>query len=192
MTERQIRELLKRPMEDTMTKVEGVYAKFEALEEEIAHCYFLLHERFIANPRLSRFWAEAALDEMQHSSILRFCRERGLMAEVDVDSATAARIDELLDVVKNIVSDPEVTVDEAFYASLLLESSELDETYEHLTRALAKDHLLLHQAIEAGMRSHHGNFIDGAEEFSVDKAVVEAFKAFGEKRNTRIEKGRFT
>jgi hypothetical protein len=30
-----------------MTKRETLYAKFEGFEEEIAHCYFLLHERFI-------------------------------------------------------------------------------------------------------------------------------------------------
>ena len=168
-----------------MTRLEGLYTKFEAFEEELAHCYFLLHERFIANPRLSKFWAEAALDEMQHSSILRFCRERGLMAEVGVDAGTATHLDELLDVVKNIVSDLEVTVDEAFYASLLVESSELDEVYEQLTRALAKDHLLLYQAIQASMRSHYGSFAAGAEEFSADKAVVEAFRAFGETRKAR-------
>ncbi len=174
-----------------MTRLESLYTKFEAFEEELAHCYFLLHERFIANPRLSKFWAEAALDEMQHSSILRFCRERSLMTETAIDPATAARLDDLLDVVKNIVSDPEVTADEAFYASLLMESSELDESYEQLTRALAKDHLLLYQAIQASMRAHHGNFAAGAEEFSSDKAVVEAFRAFRENRKTRIEKGRF-
>jgi hypothetical protein len=67
-----------------MTKRETLYAKFEGFEEEIAHCYFLLHERFIANPPLAKFWAEAAIDELQHCSILRFSRERGLMADVNV------------------------------------------------------------------------------------------------------------
>ena len=40
--------------EDTMTKRETLYARFERFEEQIAHCYFMLHERFIANPALAR------------------------------------------------------------------------------------------------------------------------------------------
>ena len=63
-----------------MTKTETIYAKFEGFEEELAHCYFLLQGRFIANPPLARFWIDAAMDELQHCSILRFCRERGLMS----------------------------------------------------------------------------------------------------------------
>jgi hypothetical protein len=130
---------------------------------------------------------EAAMDELQHHSILRFCRERGLtVADFDVDSIAVEHIDELLDTVKDMVRDPEVTADEAFYASLLMESSELDDIYEKLTRALAKDHFLLYQAIHADLRSHFDNFAAAAEEFSGDKGLAEAFRAFG-----RTEKHKF-
>jgi hypothetical protein len=163
-----------------MTKVDAIYTRFEAIEEQLAHCYFLLHERFIANPRVAQFWAEAALEELQHQSILRFCRERGLItADVEVDWNTAENIEGLLDRVKDMISDPEVTVEEAFYAALLMESSELDDVYERLTRSLAKDHLLLYQAIHASLRSHYDTFADGAEEFSGDRGLAEAFRAFG-------------
>jgi len=40
-----------------MTTCKQIYARFEALEERLAHCYFTLHERFITNPPLARFWA---------------------------------------------------------------------------------------------------------------------------------------
>ena len=53
-----------------MAKRGVIYAKFEAFGEQLAHCYFLLQERFIAEPVLSRFWAEAALEELQHHSML--------------------------------------------------------------------------------------------------------------------------
>ena len=165
-----------------MTKVDAMYSKFEAFEEQLAHCYFRLHEHFIANPPLAKFWAEAAMDELQHSAILRFCRERGLtVTDFDIGRLTMERIDDLLDTAKDIVNDPEVTVDESFYASLLMESSELDEIYEELTRGLAKDHLLLYQAIHAGLRAHFDSFADAALEFSGDKGLAEAFRAFGKK-----------
>src|SRR5262249_58278265 len=72
LTERQILRFAKLTAEDTMTQREAIYTRYEKFEEELAHCYFLLHERFISDPALARFWAEAAMDEMQHFSMLRF------------------------------------------------------------------------------------------------------------------------
>jgi hypothetical protein len=176
VTERQILTSSAGFEEDTMTKRETLYARFEGFEEQIAHCYFLLHERFIANPPLARFWAEAAMDELQHCSILRFCRERGLMSDVNIEPKVAVHVEQLLETVKGLAADPEVSVEEAFYASLLMESSELDEAYEMLTSGLAKDHPLLFEAIHAGLRSHHDAFADAADQFSGDRGFAEAFK----------------
>src|SRR5215510_11962458 len=83
-------------IEVTMTSKE-IYAKFEALEEEVAHCYFVFHERFLFNAPLAKFWVDAALDEMQHASILRFCREHGLFGHIDSVPTVAKNINELLD-----------------------------------------------------------------------------------------------
>lgn len=159
-----------------MTKRESIYAKFESFEEQLAHCYFLLHERFITNPPLARFWMDTALDELQHASILRFCRDRGLMGEVSLDVKTAEQVEHLLETVKGLAMDPEVSIEEAFYASLLMEASELEEVYEKLTAALADDHPFLFEAIHAGLRSHHGAFEDAIEKFSGDRGFLEAFR----------------
>ena len=86
---------------------------------------------------------------------------------------------ESVETVKGVATDPEVSVDEAFYASLLMESSEIDEVYEKLTGALAKDHPLLFQAIHASLRSHHGAFADAAKKFSSDRGFVGAFTDLG-------------
>ena len=162
-----------------MAKRDAIYEKFETIEEQVAHCYFMLHEHFIANPPLAKFWVEAAMDELQHNSILRFCRERGLMSDVDIDREAVEKIEQFLETVKGIIADPDVTIEEAFYASLLLETSELDEVYEKLTRVLAADHPLLHQAIHASLRSHHQVFVEGAERFCADRGSVEAFRKLG-------------
>jgi hypothetical protein len=176
LTERQFFGLASPTREDKMTRNQNIYAKFEAAEEQFAHCYFVLQDRFIANPALAKFWAEAALDELQHSSILRFCRERGFIADVDLEPKTLNHIEELLETVKNIVGDPDVSVEEAFYASLLMEASELDDAYEKLTASLAKDHRLLFEAIHASLRAHHGTFADAAKEFCGDRGIAEAFR----------------
>jgi hypothetical protein len=178
LTERQFQALAGHISEDGMAKLDAIYAKFEALEEELARCYFLLQEKFITNPRLARFWAEAALDELQHASILRYCRQQQLFEMEPVDRGAAERVDDLLDTVKSIVSNHGVTVDDAFYAALLIESSELDDTFRKLTRPLAKNHTLLYETIRDNFQSHHDKFAEAAAEFTNDRAYVEAFRAF--------------
>lgn len=171
-----------------MTKAD-VYAKFEALEEEVAHCYFIFYERFIANTPFAKFWAEAALDELQHASILRFCREHELLAKADIDIRVADKIDHLLDPIREAVARPKLTVDEAFSAALIVESSELDESYQKLTRPLVQAHMILYQAIQTNLRLHHYNFAEAAAEFCKDQTFAEAFKALARtERRTLVER----
>ena len=154
-----------------------VYARFEALEEEVAHCYFIFYEHFIRTPVLAKFWVEAALDELQHASILRFCREHNVFSIGNVGHPTADRVDQLLDTVRDIVGRARLSVDEAFSAALVIESSELDDAYQELTRPLAQAHLLLYQAIQTNLRLHHYNFAEAAAQFCNDKAFSEAFRS---------------
>jgi len=58
-----------------MTRTQAIYGRFEVFEEQLAHCYFVLHERFIADPPLAKFWADSAMEELEHFSILRFCHK---------------------------------------------------------------------------------------------------------------------
>jgi hypothetical protein len=152
-----------------------LYEKFEALEEQVAHCYFVFHERFLSNSRLAKFWVDAALDEMQHASILRFCREHELFGRIDDAPAVAGKIDELLDILRDAARKPNITIDDVFAAALIVESSELDEAYEKLTRPLVQAHLILYEAIQSNLRLHHYNFAEAAEEFCRDKTYADAF-----------------
>src|SRR5690348_16898986 len=179
LTERQILRFAKLSAEDTMTKREAVYTRYEKFEEELAHCYFLLHERFISDPSLARFWAEAAMDEVQHFSMLRFCREHGAMADDTPDLRTTANIEDLLETVKSLVASPEISIEEAFYAALLMESSELDEIYGRLVKGLERHHPLLLQGIRASLRSHVHGFKEAAERFCKDRGFIEAFRNMG-------------
>ncbi len=162
-----------------MTNREATYAKYETFEEQLSHCYFVLHERFIANPPLAKFWVEAAMDELQHFSILRFCREHNLMSDVEAAAEETAKVEDLLETVKGIVSDPEITVEEAFYASLLIESSELEAIYDKLIAGLQANRPLLYQAVHASLRSHHRAFTEGAEQFCSDRGFADAFRNMG-------------
>jgi hypothetical protein len=154
---------------------QDLYAKFEALEEEVAHCYFVFHEQFLFNSPLAKFWLDAALDEMQHASILRFCREHNLFGQISDVEAVARKIDELLDVLRSTASKSKISIDEAFAAALIVESSELDEAYSKLTSPLVQAHLMLYEAIQSNLRLHHYNFAEAAEQFCRDKAYANAF-----------------
>ncbi len=152
-----------------------IYEKFEALEEEVAHCYFVFQERFLFNGPLAKFWIDAVLDEMQHASILRFCRDHQLFGEVNDAPAVANNIDGLLDTLRVAASKTKITVEDAFAAALIVESLELDEAYEQLTRPLVQAHLMLYEAIQSNLRLHHYNFVEAAEQFCRDKSYADAF-----------------
>jgi hypothetical protein len=164
-----------------MTKRQMTYSKFEAFEEQLAHCYFMLHERFIANPPLAKFWGDTAMEELEHHSILRYCREHDLMTDTDIEPHTTEHIQQLLETTAGIAGDPDVSVPEAFYAALLMESSELEEVYEKLIAVLSKDHRMLYDAIHASLRSHHASFADAAKRFCSDRGFSEAFHNLGRK-----------
>ena len=159
-----------------MRQSETTYSRFEAIEAQIAHCYFLFHERFIHNPRFSQFWLEMALQELRHSAMLHFCREHAYLAETDINVNAARKAEQLLDVIKGVATDPDVSIDEALYASLLVESSELEDVYEKLTAALKDHNELLYSAIHKGLQAHQDTFAEAAAEFASRPALVRAFK----------------
>jgi tRNA isopentenyl-2-thiomethyl-A-37 hydroxylase MiaE len=163
-----------------MTKREAVYTKHERFENELAHCYFLLHRRFIAEPALSRFWSDAAREELEHFSILRFCREHQAMTNIELDPNAVQDIEDVLETVKNVVTDSNVTVDEAFFAALLIESTEMDKIYGKLSSGLQKDHPVLYQAIQASLLTHYLDFEQGAEKFCKDRKFIDAFRKMGD------------
>ena len=159
-----------------MRQSETTYSRFEAIEAQIAHCYFLFHERFIPNPRFSRFWLEMAMQELQHSAMLQFCREHTCMSEADVDVNASRNIEQLLDVIKGVATDTDVSMDEALYASLQIESSELEDVYEKLTVGLKDHNELLYEAMHKDFQAHQEAFAEAAAEFASRPALVRAFR----------------
>jgi hypothetical protein len=137
-----------------MIRSETTYRRFEAIEAQIAHCYFLFHERFIRNPRFSQFWLEMAMQELQHSAMVQFCREHACMGDADVNVNASRNIEQLLDVIKGVATDPDVSMDEALHTSLLIESSELEDVYEKLTDAVKDHNELLYRAMHKDFQAH--------------------------------------
>ena len=71
---------------------------------------------------------------------------------------------------------PDVSIDEALYASLLVESSELEDVYEKLTTALKDHNELLYKTLHKDLLAHQDRFADAAAEFASRPALVRAFK----------------
>jgi hypothetical protein len=158
-----------------------LYNKIEGYENQLGHVYIRFHERFKNYPAVAKFWSEAALEEMQHGGILRFCREHGSFTAEEIENLTCEHIAELLETVSSVADKSDLTVNEAFYASLLMEASELDEVYSKLTRGLLPNHPLLYESIKANMLSHHARFADAADRFLADPAFVTAFRNLAQK-----------
>jgi hypothetical protein len=165
-----------------------LYSKIEGYENRLGHVYIGFHERFKDRPDLARFWSDAALEEMQHGAILRFCREHGNLTSAVVDDLICDHIESLIETVASVARKPDLSVNEAFYASLLVEASELDDLYARLIEGLLPDHRLLYESIEANLRSHHVRFAEAADRFLSDPAFVAAFRNLSRKHHKEINR----
>lgn len=154
----------------------AIYETFEGFEMQAADLYVVISRRFAEHARLSWFWAEMALEELEHSSMLRLCREYGL---VDDDGVNDALLGSIRDVLKRAAAAgarPGLTVTEAFRLALEIESCELERAYEKLTRPLYRPYPFLQEALHQGMRDHQRRFAKAIIEFSDDPTLAEHFE----------------
>jgi hypothetical protein len=153
-----------------------VYVWFLGLEERVADIYFLFRQKFTADVRLARFWTEAALEKLQHGSILRFCCEHGLFGSVEIDPTESKQLEEMLEEVSALALGADLTIDLTFHAALLIESSGIEKIFRRLIQALGASHFVLYTAIEASLRTHHEAFAQTATEFVDDRRLANAFR----------------
>jgi hypothetical protein len=159
-----------------MTKEVELYTQYETFERNLARVYMDLHERFLRNEELAHFWQEMAQEELRHASVLRLCREQGCFTPDRIDPSAAERIESLVRTVRSVANSPDLTISEAFYASLLVEASELDDVYSHLIRGLLPESRDAYDAISEHLEMHHEKFAAAAEKFVRDPAFVAAFR----------------
>jgi hypothetical protein len=153
-----------------------IYLRFEHFERRLALTYLRLHKRFVESPPVANFWMHAALDEVQHASILRFCRDQQVFSVAGVTMESADQIDDLLASTSAVISKDDLTLREAFYAALLVEASELDDIYGQLTIALAERHPEVYATVQLQIQRHHEQFAAAADRFVGDPAYGAAFR----------------
>jgi hypothetical protein len=161
---------------DLMTGKAELYRRFERFERNMALIYLRMHRRFIDNPPLASFWMHAALDEVQHASILRFCRENHAFALKELSTGTVERIEDLMASVSAVFGREDLTLKEAFYAALLIEASELDDVYAGLTSGLADRYPDIYKNVQNQVSRHHKHFALAAERFVEDRSFALAFR----------------
>jgi hypothetical protein len=99
-----------------------------------------------------------------------------MMTDLGIDGEAADHIEQLLETVKGIVSDPGVSAEEAFYASLLMEFSEMEDLYEKMITGLAQDHRAMYDTVRARLDNHHATFAEAAARFCNDRGLAAAFE----------------
>jgi hypothetical protein len=159
-----------------MTDKTEVYSRFERFERSMALTYMRMHRRYMDNHPLASFWMHAALDEVQHASILRFCRDNHAFCLEDLDAHIADRIEDLLASVSAVFGREDLTLKEGFYAALLIEASELDEVYTVLAGGLAHRFPDIYRTVQKQIDRHHEHFASAAERFIEDAAFAAAFR----------------
>lgn len=160
---------------------QAIYETFQGFEEQVASVYFTMSRQFASHTRLSWFWAEMTFEELQHGSTLRFCRESALFSVEEVSEESIARIRALLERAATVAADKELTVTEAFRLAFEIESSEIDDIYEKLTRPLYSPYPFLQEAFHLGYRDHLRRFAKAIVQFSGDASLNQNFESLARK-----------
>ena len=157
-----------------------MYLWLEGVEELVSDVYFRFQQKFSQNPRQARFWIEAALEELHHASMLRFCRERRLFSHMKINGTDIERVTATHEIVTSLASAPDLTIDLALFAGLQVQSSGLYRIFIQLIHALAANHTTLFTALETSLRGRHEAFADAVLAFLGDQRLARSFRSLSD------------
>jgi hypothetical protein len=158
-----------------------VYEIFIKFEEHSANLYLDLSTKFHENPALSWFWVEMAMEEKQHAGLLQFCRETGTRCEV---TPTDEQIQQLGGLFKDLgtrMSVANLTLDDAFDIAIAMESSEINEIYDHLVANVSGPFYVIRRKIELSVRNHIAKLRAAAVQFGASRSTVERLEELEQK-----------
>jgi len=151
-----------------MSDPQNTYRKCVEFEEKAAAIYLKMASRFsLENAELSELWFEMGMQEKQHAGLLEFCLIEGMIAPCEVESAIH-RIETTLPILESRAGDPKLSIQGAFEIAIALETSEVNEIYQHLTTPVHKSTYLLRRKIMSGTPDHEELLRQAARKFGVE------------------------
>ena len=142
-----------------------IYETFIRFEERSAALYLELSVRFLYNLELSWFWVEMAMEEKQHAGMLQHCREALSFAADLPDQKQIERLDQLFRQFEARVTEPDLTVDDAFDVALRLERSEINNVYLKLTGSIEGPAHIMRKKMELSVADHLERLKEAAPRF---------------------------
>ncbi len=158
-----------------------IYEIAESYEDRVSKIYFGFADRFIQVSRLCHFWREVAFEELVHAATVRACSEQGLFCHQEITSERMQAIGDLLQEMEGAASDPALTPDAAFSIAFQIESSDIDDAYEILTRKRHIPYSFLQQAARNGYHDHILRFARAANEFCEGTVTAQRFYEWADK-----------
>jgi hypothetical protein len=152
-------------------QVANIYDGFIGFEERSAALYMELSVKFFNNPALSWFWVEMAMEEKQHAGMLHHCREAGVFAAELPGKDQIQRLAALFRSLESRLTQPELTVDDAFEMAVELESSEINDVYSRLTAPIQGPAHVMRKKVELSVENHFARLLEAAVQFNASSIV---------------------
>ena len=150
-----------------------IYEVCTEFEEQCGELYLELSVRFSANPELSWFWVDMAMEEKQHAGMLYHCGITGMLSNQLPSSEQIMQLAGLFKRLRQKVRAPGLTVDDAFGIAIELESCELNDIYNNLTARIIGPAHVLRKKIELASSNHLEKLKTAATRFGVSASTVE-------------------
>jgi rubrerythrin len=157
-----------------MNSSKDLYQQFVAFEEQAAAIYLTMASRFSPeNPELAAFWLDMGMQEKQHAGLLQFCIAEELFATDLPSERQIQETNALFDNLRRRAAKPDVSVEEAFKIATLMEASEVNDIYGHLTTPVHASMYLLRRKLATTLPDHVGNLYKEARKHNVPEETLE-------------------
>ena len=150
-----------------------VYDIFIRFEDRSAELYLDLSVRFFADPELSWFWVEMAMEEKQHAGLLRYCRDANVFTTQLPDASEIQKLAALFSRLQRSILNESLTVDAAFEIAILLETSEINDIYRRLTAPIQGPQHILQKKLEISVEHHFRKLLAAAQKYGVSSGLLD-------------------
>jgi len=154
-----------------------IYEVFTQFEEQCGELYLELSVRFAANPELSWFWVDMAMEEKQHAGMLYHCSITGMLSNQLPSSEQIMQLAGLFKRLRQRVRAPGLTVDDAFGIAIDLESCEINDIYNNLTAKIIGPSYVLRKKIELASSNHLEKLKTAATRFGVSPSMTQRLES---------------
>jgi rubrerythrin len=166
-----------------MRSPQDVYRRFINFEEQAAAIYLRMASRVSPeNPDMGALCLDMGIQEKQHAGLMQFCLAEELFATKLPSDKQVQETEVLFSSLTKRAANPDLSVEEAFDIAAQMETSEVNEIYDHLTTPLHGSAYLLRRKIAASLPDHLEHLLHEARRLKLPQQSLEKLEQLSKDR----------